>query len=69
MAKKKKIAVGWAMMRLNKAGNWVPVEPPEKKYEVIDDHQNYSLWPDSVGDYYKGRRAGTLKVKKMYVTM
>lgn len=69
MAKKKKIAVGWAMMRLNKAGNWVPAKTPAKKYEVIDNHQTFSLWPGNFGDYHKGRDAGTLKVKKMYVTM
>lgn len=69
MAKKKKIHVGWVMMRLNKAGNWVPVKNPKKIYEVIDDHQALSLWPGNFGDYYKGRRAGMLKVKKTFVEM
>ena len=69
MAKKKKIHVGWAMMRLNKAGNWVLTGTDLKRYKLIDTHQTFSLWPGNFGDYYEGLRAGTLKVKKTYVTM
>lgn len=62
VTKKKQIHVGWAMMRLNKAGNWVPVRTALTRHKVIWEFGRY-------GDYAKYRRAGTLKVKKMYVTM
>lgn len=58
---KKKIHVGWVMMRLNKAGNWVPEFTKTTRTDAI---QWYGF-----RDYERGRRAGTLKVKKMYVTM
>lgn len=71
MAKKKKIHVGWVVVELNKAGFWKAIIDTTDKTR-IGSIQHY-LW--SLG-YYKpnGRwkklcRAGTLKVKKMYVTI
>jgi len=62
MAKKqKRIEVGWAMMRLNKAGNW--------KREFFKTTRTDAVSWYGFRDYDRGRRAGTLKVKKAYVTM
>ena len=63
MAKKKKIEVGWVMMRLNKAGNWVPCPFTQrpKRYLAVQGHVSEG--------HRRSRRAGTLKVKKMSVTM
>jgi len=64
---KKKIHVGWAMMRLNKAGNWEMVITRQMKSMLIHSYQN--IWSGDFGDYYRVRRSCKLKVKKMYVTM
>ena len=62
---KKKIHVGWVMMRLNKAGNWVPCRYTRQSHRYLAI-SNYSR--GHVG-YRMTYRAGTLKVVKMYVTM
>ena len=67
MAKKKQIHVGWAMMRLNKAGNWQRFIIRWKRWQIIETYRN--VWQTRDGHYETRLRAGTLKVKKMYVTM
>lgn len=63
IAKKKKIQVGWVMMRLNKAGNWVACRFTLQPYRYLAV-QGYASEEHRIS-----RRAGTLKVVKIYVTM
>jgi len=63
MAKKKRIEVGWIVMWKTVRGNWCPI--------LYTQEYTRSLAIAKCGAerYKKGRRAGTLKVKKMEVTM
>lgn len=67
----KKIHTGWAMMRLNRAGNWEAVNVDPLRDGVIQDYQTWfkGLGSRGLPDYKDGCRAGTLRIVKMFVEM